>query len=84
VDGIYGPETVQAVQALQEAHGLPVTGTVDRRAGGRDSHRRADTLAVADSRQGVDADPYGDPEQLSAGAGESPWTWLASRHPEWR
>jgi hypothetical protein len=30
VDGIYGPQTVQAVEALQEAHGLPVTGTVDR------------------------------------------------------
>ncbi len=30
VDGIYGPSTVQAVQALQKAHGLPVTGTVDK------------------------------------------------------
>jgi murein L,D-transpeptidase YcbB/YkuD len=30
VDGIYGPMTVEAVQALQEAHGLPSTGTVDR------------------------------------------------------
>jgi peptidoglycan hydrolase-like protein with peptidoglycan-binding domain len=30
VDGIYGPQTVEAVQALQEAHGLPVTGTVDK------------------------------------------------------
>ncbi|WP_137844774.1 peptidoglycan-binding domain-containing protein [Microbacterium sp. 2FI] len=29
VDGIYGPQTVQAVEALQEAAGLPVTGTVD-------------------------------------------------------
>ncbi len=29
VDGVYGPETVSAVQALQEAHGLPVTGAVD-------------------------------------------------------
>ena len=27
VDGIYGPETVAAVEALQEAAGLPVTGT---------------------------------------------------------
>jgi peptidoglycan hydrolase-like protein with peptidoglycan-binding domain len=33
VDGIYGPETVQAVQALQMAHGLPVTGTVDKATG---------------------------------------------------
>jgi peptidoglycan hydrolase-like protein with peptidoglycan-binding domain len=30
VDGIYGPTTVAAVQALQKAHGLPVTGTVDK------------------------------------------------------
>lgn len=30
VDGVYGPETVDAVEALQEAHGLPVTGTVDK------------------------------------------------------
>ncbi|WP_239453445.1 MULTISPECIES: peptidoglycan-binding protein [Microbacterium] len=30
VDGIYGPVTVQAVEDLQEAHGLPVTGTVDK------------------------------------------------------
>jgi peptidoglycan hydrolase-like protein with peptidoglycan-binding domain len=30
VDGIYGPATVEAVEALQKAHGLPVTGTVDK------------------------------------------------------
>jgi murein L,D-transpeptidase YcbB/YkuD len=28
IDGLYGPQTVQAVQALQQANGLPVTGTV--------------------------------------------------------
>ncbi len=30
VDGVYGPATVAAVKALQQAHGLPVTGTVDK------------------------------------------------------
>jgi murein L,D-transpeptidase YcbB/YkuD len=30
VDGVYGPETVAAVEALQEANGLPQTGTVDK------------------------------------------------------
>ncbi|MEN8601318.1 peptidoglycan-binding protein [Microbacterium rhizosphaerae] len=30
VDGVYGPITVQAVQDLQKAAGLPVTGTVDK------------------------------------------------------
>ena len=30
VDGIYGPETVGAVEALQQANGLSVTGTVDK------------------------------------------------------
>ncbi|MFS0701570.1 peptidoglycan-binding protein [Cellulomonas sp. 179-A 4D5 NHS] len=30
VDGVYGPETVAAVEALQQAAGLPQTGTVDR------------------------------------------------------
>ncbi len=30
VDGVYGPQTVGAVEALQEANGLPVTGTVDQ------------------------------------------------------
>jgi murein L,D-transpeptidase YcbB/YkuD len=29
VDGVYGPETVDAVEALQKSHGLPTTGTVD-------------------------------------------------------
>lgn len=29
VDGVYGPATVEAVRSLQEAHGLPATGTVD-------------------------------------------------------
>lgn len=29
IDGLYGPETVGAVEALQEANGLTVTGTVD-------------------------------------------------------
>ena len=30
VDGVYGPATVAAVEALQKAHGLPVSGTVDK------------------------------------------------------
>lgn len=30
VDGIYGPQTVAAVQALQKASGLPETGTMDK------------------------------------------------------
>ncbi len=30
VDGIYGPETVAAVEALQKANGLPETGTMDK------------------------------------------------------
>ncbi len=30
VDGVYGPKTVAAVQALQKANGLPQTGTLDK------------------------------------------------------
>lgn len=30
IDGIYGPLTVQAVEQLQQASGLPVTGTMDK------------------------------------------------------
>jgi murein L,D-transpeptidase YcbB/YkuD len=30
VDGVYGPTTIDAVKALQKAHGLPLTGTVDK------------------------------------------------------
>ena len=30
VDGVYGPTTVAAIEALQSAHGLPTTGTVDK------------------------------------------------------
>ncbi len=30
VDGVYGPGTVAAVQALQKANGLPQTGTLDK------------------------------------------------------
>ncbi|HWS57686.1 MAG TPA: peptidoglycan-binding domain-containing protein [Actinotalea sp.] len=30
VDGVYGPQTVDAVKALQAANGLPETGTVDK------------------------------------------------------
>jgi peptidoglycan hydrolase-like protein with peptidoglycan-binding domain len=30
VDGVYGPMTVAAVEDLQRASGLPVTGTVDK------------------------------------------------------
>ena len=30
VDGVYGPATVDAIEALQQAHGLPTTGTVDK------------------------------------------------------
>ena len=30
VDGVYGPATVDAVEALQQAHGLPSTGALDK------------------------------------------------------
>ena len=30
IDGVYGPETVDAIQALQEAAGLPTTGAMDK------------------------------------------------------
>jgi peptidoglycan hydrolase-like protein with peptidoglycan-binding domain len=30
IDGVYGPETVGAVEALQQANALPVTGTIDK------------------------------------------------------
>jgi peptidoglycan hydrolase-like protein with peptidoglycan-binding domain len=30
VDGVYGPATVDAVESLQQKHGLPTTGTVDK------------------------------------------------------
>ncbi len=30
IDGVYGPDTVDAIEALQKAHGLPVTGTMDK------------------------------------------------------
>ncbi|WP_433299982.1 peptidoglycan-binding domain-containing protein [Actinoplanes sp. CA-030573] len=30
IDGVYGPTTVSAVEALQKKNGLPVTGTVDK------------------------------------------------------
>lgn len=30
IDGVYGPETVTAVEDLQAANGLPTTGTVDK------------------------------------------------------
>jgi murein L,D-transpeptidase YcbB/YkuD len=42
VDGVYGPTTVAAVEALQSAHGLPVTGTVDK---GTDAALAADLEA---------------------------------------
>ncbi len=42
VDGVYGPTTVEAVQALQKAHDLPVTGTVDK---ATDAALRADLQA---------------------------------------
>lgn len=45
VDGIYGPDTVAAVEALQEAHGLPVTGAVDK---ATDEALRADLAAKGD------------------------------------
>ena len=30
VDGVYGPATVDAIEALQKTHGLPITGIVDK------------------------------------------------------
>ena len=34
VDGVYGTATVDAVESLQQAHGLPATGTVDKATAG--------------------------------------------------
>ncbi|BCY10101.1 peptidoglycan-binding protein [Actinoplanes sp. L3-i22] len=42
VDGVYGPSTVAAVQAVQKAHGLSQTGTVDK---ATDAALRADLQA---------------------------------------
>lgn len=42
VDGIYGPATVAAVKAVQKAHDLPQTGTVDK---ATDAALRADVTA---------------------------------------
>jgi murein L,D-transpeptidase YcbB/YkuD len=42
IDGVYGPTTVTAVQELQKAHDLPVTGTVDK---ATDAALRADLRA---------------------------------------
>ena len=47
VDGIYGPETVKAVESLQQAHDLPVTGAVDK--------ATADALAADLDAKGGDA-----------------------------
>ncbi len=33
IDGVYGPETVDAVESLQKANDLPVTGVVDKATG---------------------------------------------------
>jgi Raf kinase inhibitor-like YbhB/YbcL family protein len=46
VDGIYGPQTVAAVEALQQDAGLPVTGLVDR------ATSEALDEAVADAKGG--------------------------------
>ncbi|AEE45874.1 peptidoglycan-binding domain-containing protein [Cellulomonas fimi] len=46
IDGIYGPATVAAVESLQSAHGLPVTGTVDR---ATDAALRSELAAQGDA-----------------------------------
>lgn len=57
IDGIYGPGTVAAVEELQKANDLPVTGTVDRAtaaalqaalvaAGGAEAHESVATTAA--------------------------------------
>jgi len=48
VDGVYGPETVSAVESLQKESGLPVTGTMDK------SSQVALQTALS-TRAGVDA-----------------------------
>ena len=50
VDGVYGPQTEQAVEDLQKAAGLPVTGLVDR------ATRTALDQAVAGKGQDAAAD----------------------------
>ena len=44
IDGVYGAETTQAVEDLQQVHGLPVTGTLDKAS--------ADALAADLQEQG--------------------------------
>jgi murein L,D-transpeptidase YcbB/YkuD len=54
IDGVYGPETVAAVEALQEANGLPVTGTIDK-ATADALQAQLETLAGADAQGTVAA-----------------------------
>ena len=54
VDGVYGPETVAAVEALQEANGLPVTGTIDK-ATADALQAQLETVAGADAQGTVAA-----------------------------
>lgn len=54
IDGVYGPETVAAVEALQEANGLPVTGTIDK-ATVDALHAQLEALAGADAQGTVAA-----------------------------
>ncbi|HET7799949.1 MAG TPA: peptidoglycan-binding domain-containing protein [Humibacillus xanthopallidus] len=50
VDGVYGPTTVAAVEALQKAHGLPVTGSVDK---ATEAALRADLVAKGGATAGA-------------------------------
>ena len=65
VDGVYGPATVDAVESLQQAHGLPVTGTVDK---ATDAALRADLAAKggAAAKEAV-ASTAGGPADAQAG-----------------
>lgn len=60
VDGIYGPETAQAVRRFQELYGLPVTGRVNRETWVAIYAQYLQTLRQTTVPEGVQIFPKGD------------------------
>ncbi|MFO7548101.1 MAG: peptidoglycan-binding domain-containing protein [Acidimicrobiia bacterium] len=68
MDGVYGPQTVEAVERFQRDAGLPVTGLVDP----------ATQLALVEALAGVESAQVGALQGIRIGTGYQSGPWFFS------
>lgn len=74
-DGVYSPQTMQAVTQFQQVHGLPVTGVTDQRTWEEIVNRYEPALIFVDEAQPVEI--ILNPNEVLVSGDSSPYLYVA-------